>query len=192
MNRHIAACLIVVAIVVAAVSAFQARPIFPALLAADSQAQPPSQTPAVTRIDGRLHPESVPPEIAWEHFFQAMVMAGFDKRDDAEPRAEIVEALSKYNLFIPQTQVRTVLRVSKATIAKIEALRRPLDPQGQGKGQPGLTRAKRDALLKDVGTTVLSGRDELVEQLPRKDMAALDRYLVTTIIPSIKTQVVKD
>jgi len=45
--------------------------------------------------------------------------------------------------------------------------------------------------MKDIAATVLAGRDELVEQLPRKDMVAIDHYLVTTIVPSIKTRVVQ-
>jgi hypothetical protein len=128
----------------------------------------------------------VPPEIAWEHFFQDMVITGFDKPEDAEPRAGIVEALSKYNLFIPEAQVRTVLLVSKATIAKVDDLKRPLDPEGNGKNRPGLTKAEREAAIAGAATAVLAGRDQLVQLLPRKDMAAVDRYVVTKIIPSIR------
>jgi len=192
MSRHFTACLILFADLCSIISTIQASSTADCVQgAATDQAQPPSQTPPVTVIDGRRHPESVPPELAWEHFFAAMVMVGFDKPEDVEPRAEIVAALSKHNLFIPPAQVRTVLVVSKATLAKVDALRRPFDPEGRGRNQPGLTKAQKESAMKDIAATVLAGRDELVEQLPRKDMVAIDHYLVTTIVPSIKTRVVQ-
>ena len=145
--RHVAACPLVLAGVLGLPATLQAdSPSAATLLAADGQGRP-TQTPAVTIVDGRRHPESVPPEIAWEHFFVTMVMLGFDKPEDTEPRAEMVEALSKYNLFIPPTEVRTVLLVSKATMGKVEELRRPLDPEGRGQNQPGLTTADRESVL---------------------------------------------
>jgi hypothetical protein len=174
------------------VAALEARPASGSVEKAASQQttlQDSPQPPTVTVIDGRRHPESVPPELAWEHFFDNMVTVGFDKREDAEPRPEMVEALSKYNLFIPPEQVRTVLLVSKATIAKIDELRRPLDPEGNGKHQP--TKAEIDSAINGVAAAALSGRDELVQRLPRNDMAAVDRYLATKVIPSIKTTVRK-
>src|SRR5260221_1442494 len=69
MNRHFTACLILFAGLFSIVPTMQARSISDRVQgAATEQAQPPSQTPPVTVIDGRRHPESVPPEIAWEHF----------------------------------------------------------------------------------------------------------------------------
>src|SRR4051812_36865941 len=116
MNRYLAACLLVLAGIVA---------VLPRV-----HAQPSPQAGTVTVIDGRLHPESVPAPLGWEHFFDDMVMVGFDTPYDVDPRPEIIEPLSKYNLLIPEAQVRTVLLVSKATIDKINALKRPLDPKG--------------------------------------------------------------
>jgi hypothetical protein len=189
--RHFTACLIVLAGVVCIVPTFKAWSISGPALSVAGQTPPPPQTPAVTQLDGRLHPESIPPEIAWEHFFRAMVSVGFDTLEDAEPRADIVEPLSKYNLLIPPTQVRTVLRVSQATIAKVEALRRPFDQEGQGKIHLGWTKEQRQSVLKEIGITILAGRDALVEQLPRNDMLAVDRYLAKNIIPPIKTRIIK-
>ena len=189
--RHFTACPIVLTGIVWIGPTFQAWSAPEPAQSVAGQAPVPPQTSNVTRLNGRVHPELIPPEIAWEHFFRLMVGAGFDTLEDAEPQADMVEALAKYNLLIPPTQVRTVLRVSQKTMAKVEALRRPLDEEGQGKVHLGWTKEQRQSVLKEIGITILAGRDALVAQLPRNDMQAVDRYLANTIIPSVRTRIIK-
>jgi hypothetical protein len=144
-----------------------------------------SQAPLVTRIDGRVHPELVPPEIAWEHFFYDMASVGFIHPQDAEPSGEMITALSKYNLFISPANVRTVLLVAKATVARVDELRRSLDVADNA---TPLTTAQRQDTVQGITRAVLSGRDALVTTLPRQEMAALDKYVRTKVVPSIKLQ----
>jgi hypothetical protein len=164
-------------------SAFGTGPIpHAAVFAAPHQVTSPAQAAGSVDIDGRVHPELIPPEIAWEHFFYEMVSVGFDDAQAAQPSPKMVTALSRYNLFIPPEQVTTVLLVAKATVTKVNALRQSAEP-GVGTSVHPTTPQTNAS---QIAAAILSGRNTLIQQLSRDDMAAVDHYVMTTVVHSIK------
>lgn len=137
------------------------------------------EAPRFRTIEGRVNPEMIPDEIVWEITFDTWV--DLCQRD--EKPGECVEAISRYNVFVPMKDAKTLLAVGQSTLRDIRALRQPL-----GDATVELTPAERAERHAAVGRRVLAGRDELRTKLPSRSFRAVERW-IAAFKPSLTVQV---
>jgi hypothetical protein len=129
-------------------------------------------------IDGRTHPELIPPAQAWEAAFDVLARS---------IEGPTLEGLSRYNLYIPIEEARLVRDVASETFSRVTDLRGALDAEHRGTTQ--LSTAERERIKAAIPATVLAGRAKLIDRLPRRSMKAVESWLARSILPGMQVWV---
>jgi hypothetical protein len=159
----------------------------PAISASPESQPAPKLGPHTHTIDGSEHPELIPAELAWETAFRNLWAAATHPGDQPTDRG--IAALSKYELKIPVDDVRKVVQVTKAVLAKLHELRRDFEREHTSGISLGWTPAERKARQLLIGETIIDGRDELVYRLPPAAFRAVKRWVQRSIVPGIKVDI---
>jgi hypothetical protein len=141
-------------------------------------ASPEGGSPRLRMIDGRTHPELIPPEQAWEAAFDVLATSS---------EGLTLEGLSRYNLHIPLEDARFVRDIASETFSCVTDLRGALD--GEHRGTTELSAAERERIQAAIPATVLAGRAKLVDRLPRRSMKAVETWLARSILPGMQVWV---
>lgn len=169
--------------------------IFVALTAALTL-QPPSTSPsAVTKkgaqdlehIDGKVEPHRIPPEVAWENLFTVISVVLDGKTGAAEE--EGIRALAVHNFGMSPADTRIVADVALKTLAKVTALREPLDREHKTGESLNWSDQQYRERHDEVARTILEARLSIKRKLSTPAFAQLERYVIEKIAPG--TQIVR-
>ena len=146
--------------------------------------QPPTSAPQAPEsgfewINGKTDPDRIPPEVAWENLFTAVVVTLEDTQQFEEER---VRALAVHNFDIDVDEMRRLAVIATRTRADLIMLRSPLDREHQGEPLDW-SLAQREHRQREIRDAVLSGRNAVRKQLSQKAVAAVEKYIREKILP---------
>lgn len=134
-------------------------------------------------VDGSKHPELIPQETRWEVAFESV--SGFARGEERQVSPQRVEALSKYTLHVPVSDVYTIVEVADLTMKRIEELRGPLDREHDSGVALDWSLEERQSRYEASCHAALEGRDLLAARLSERSFRAFVRW-VDLVARSIK------
>ena len=106
-----------------------------------------------------------------------------------ERLGERLAAFSRYQVHLPPERLLVVLQTAEETLTQVDELKRPLDAEHVGLVRLGWSWEKRKAQRKAIEAARLAGRDSLKSRLAPEEFREVERWIRTSILPSLTIEV---